>query len=431
MAEPKRKGKHAHKKQENGQVNEADSHVTREEVNFPRGGGSSLTPLEYRDTVKEAERELFSTQGAGTEPAKKKRKKDKQDKGEKKHKKSKVEEDDSGDPKHKSVKVEPLSFKRLTVGTTILGCISSIHDLDMAVSLPNHLTGYVAITEISDKISKLVEKAAAADEDEDMEDEDQDMDSETALPDLKALFHVGQWVRCIILELDDGKKGGGAMDKEQKSKKRIELSLKPNLVNNGVAAKDLIPGMTLSATVVSVEDHGYLLSTGIDKLSGFLNHKDAKSYIDEFNHGKPLMEGALLDISIKSVAENERTFSCVANPQLVRKAMTETPVSNINSLIPGNLVQGIVTATSAKGLSVQFMGFFDAVIDRDHCGLDVMLGIQSPEDAYAIGSKVKARIIYCALNTSPKRIGLALSSHIVDMIAPGGKKWQKKNITAA
>ena len=58
-----------------------------------------------------------------------------------------------------------------------MGCISRINELDLFVSLPHQLVGVVAITEISDAITAVVEKVANEDEDEDMEE-----GSETSLP---------------------------------------------------------------------------------------------------------------------------------------------------------------------------------------------------------------------------------------------------------
>lgn len=95
-----------------------------------------------------------------------------------------------------------------------MGCISRINELDLFVSLPHQLVGVVAITEISDAITAVVEKVANEDEDEDMEE-----GSETSLPNLAELFYVGQWVRCRVSALQSG---------DDKQKKVIELSLKPS-----------------------------------------------------------------------------------------------------------------------------------------------------------------------------------------------------------
>src|SRR4051794_1905227 len=102
----------------------------------------------------------------------------------------------------------------------------------MVVSLPSHITGFVSITEISEPLAAVVERAAMTDEDQEEE-----------LPNLRDFFYVGQWVRCVIMTLDDGSKKAGSSsvraDGNGKHSRRIELSLKPGLVNIGVASKDL------------------------------------------------------------------------------------------------------------------------------------------------------------------------------------------------
>lgn len=86
----------------------------------------------------------------------------------------------------------------------------------------------MAITEVSDALTKKVE-AAAADED----DEDEDMDTQNDLPELKDIFYIGQWVQCAVITVQEA--GAG--------KKRIELSLKPTTVNGAIAKVDVDTGM--------------------------------------------------------------------------------------------------------------------------------------------------------------------------------------------
>jgi rRNA biogenesis protein RRP5 len=119
-----------------------------------------------------------------------------------------------------------------------MGCISRINELDLFVSLPHQLVGVVPITEISDALTAIVEKVANEDEDEDMEE-----GSETALPNLNELFHIGQWVRCKVTGLQSG---------ENNSKKVVELSLKPSLVNEDIIKVDVTPGVVSKEQNISV-----------------------------------------------------------------------------------------------------------------------------------------------------------------------------------
>ena len=48
-----------------------------------------------------------------------------------------------------------------------------------------------------------------------------------------------------------------------KGKRAIELSLHVTKVNEGVVAGALTAGLQLAACVRSIEDHGFLMSTGV------------------------------------------------------------------------------------------------------------------------------------------------------------------------
>lgn len=97
----------------------------------------------------------------------------------------------------------------------------------MFVSLPHQLVGVIPITEISDALTETIQKIAN-DEDEDMDEE------ESKMPSLNNMFYVGQWLRCKITNLP-------AL--EEKAKRPIELSLKPQVVNEDLLKVDTTPGV--------------------------------------------------------------------------------------------------------------------------------------------------------------------------------------------
>lgn len=63
------------------------------------------------------------------------------------------------------------------------------------------------------------------------------------LPKLTALVKVHQVLRCSVLTKDG-------------DEKKIPLTARTSIINRGLALKHLYEGMTLSACVVSKEDHG-------------------------------------------------------------------------------------------------------------------------------------------------------------------------------
>ncbi|KAJ1803073.1 rRNA biogenesis protein rrp5, partial [Coemansia sp. RSA 2598] len=155
-------------------------------TDFPRGGSSELTPLEFREISRQAEREVLFTDGViGTGGSKNKRRHTDDEAAAaagsasqlKSKKKSKMpaageSADDAADLDdiERVSAVETLSYKRLTKGALVLGCISAIQDVQLRVSLPNGLTGVVPITSISPELTALVEKAAEEQDDSENED---------------------------------------------------------------------------------------------------------------------------------------------------------------------------------------------------------------------------------------------------------------------
>lgn len=131
-----------------------------------------------------------------------------------------------------------------------MGQIVGILPLTLLVSLPNQLLGHIPITNISPQFTQRLEQM---DQDEDMEpsdsedEEDEESSPKGGLPDLGQMFSVGQYVRAAVTAVFQG----GASDpsglyrsRDELTKlcKRVELSLAPNLVNEGVKVEDLKSG---------------------------------------------------------------------------------------------------------------------------------------------------------------------------------------------
>lgn len=55
----------------------------------------------------------------------------------------------------------------------------------------------------------------------------------------------------------------------------MELSLRPSVVNKGLSLSQLTKGSGVFGSVVSIEDHGYVVSLGLDGVTAFLPKKDA------------------------------------------------------------------------------------------------------------------------------------------------------------
>jgi rRNA biogenesis protein RRP5 len=173
------------------------------------------------------------------------------------------------------------------------------------------------------------------------------------MPDLRKMFTVGQLVRCVIVELTD------ASD-ETHGKKRIELSVKPQLVNANIDVALLVPGLTLQGAVQSSEDHGYIIDLGIPAMTGFLLKKHVAS---------ELKAGQLIDcvvLKAPSKAQSARTVSLTIDPSAAQKPLVTNKNLALASLQPGMLVNVSVQNVYANGLWVKFLDYFEGSIDWLH-----------------------------------------------------------------
>jgi rRNA biogenesis protein RRP5 len=238
-------------------------------VDFPRGGGNELTPLEIRQVNDKAKRDFLFAE---------------------------VDSDTEKETKHKKIKLthDSLNFKRLAVGMTLFGVIKKLNQLDIEISLPNQLTGYINITEISDRMTELVETS---------------MDGEGELPELDLIYHIGQPLIFTLILIDN---------------KRLELSLNPLKMQT-----KLILNTIQNCTILEKEDYGYTVSLGAS--SGFYKTK------------KSLSIGCTLSLSVEKV---EPLILCDSYEKPISKDI------DINDLTAGQLLNCKLIENSKNGLAI-------------------------------------------------------------------------------
>lgn len=82
-------------------------------------------------------------------------------------------------------------------------------------------------------------------------------------------------------------------------------------------------------------------------------------------------------------------------------------VSNALSLLPGELVQALVTAIEPSGVTTQVLGSFTGTIDLYHFP-------DSKRDV-KVGGKIKARILYEVAGSTPPQFALSLCEHVLNL----------------
>lgn len=291
----------------------------------------------------------------------------------------------------------------------VLGTISEINLLDIAVALPNNLIGHVPITAISDSLTERLQ-ANAAKEDEEGDSSDEDEDD----IDLNSLFQLGQYVRAYVVStIDESAPVSG------KPKRHIELSLLPTHTNSGMSQQDVVANCTLMASVESVEDHGFVMDINIanSKLRGFLSRKQVDKSIPE----ESLQPSAvLLCIAIGNSSNGKIIQLSTLADKLGSVQNFTSEATTIYTFLPGTAVDVLVSGISNHGITGKVMGDLDVTADLVHSGAGPD-GVEL-EEKYKIGSRVKARVI-CTFPTAKKpKLGISVLPHVATLKSKTAKK---------
>ncbi|CAK7273512.1 rRNA bioproteinsis protein rrp5 [Sporothrix epigloea] len=370
------------------------SRLKEDEPLFPRGGGSVLTPLEYKQIQVQAKSDALFDQHTGAAV-------DQADASPKKKQKTKRKLVDKANaaPANNDVKIESLNFKRLVKGSLVLGQVAAISPLEISVALPNNLVGHLPLTSISETLTKRIAAEVEAAEQSDVEDDDNEDSDEV---DPQTLFALGDYIRVSVISTEEDIPGS-------KSRRLIELSARPEHANAGLTEQDVVRNATVMASVLSVEDRGYVMDLGIagSDLRGFLAKKEVDSSISE----ERLQPGAVLLCLVASKPANSKVAQLTTQKQQLGslKSVAADAVT-INTFLPGTAVDVLLSDVSSRGLAGKVLGHLDATADVIHSGA----GSNDSEldDKYKVASRVRARVI-CTFNTSDEpKIGVSFLPHI-------------------
>ncbi|PRD32786.1 UNVERIFIED_CONTAM: RRP5-like protein [Trichonephila clavipes] len=146
------------------------------------------------------------------------------------------------------VTADVLDFQSLREGMLLLGCVTEIRPTFLLMSLPGCIVGKVSLTNISAKYTEVIRNSIA---------DESENDSEVSLD---SIIEVGATLPCKVLSILF----------KAKMKSSVELSINPQDVNRELKLSSLYLKMVLHVAVQSVEDHGYVMDTGIRGAQGFL-----------------------------------------------------------------------------------------------------------------------------------------------------------------
>ncbi|CDK24481.1 unnamed protein product [Kuraishia capsulata CBS 1993] len=386
---------------------ESKTSIDSTEISFPRGGGSVLTALEVKEISNEATRDVLFESKKQHQASAGVVKKRKGTKGTA-VKVATVE-------KEKDVTVDHLDFKTLVPGSQVLGQIVQINKMDLVISIADNLVGFVPITSISQEITEqleaLQESVESSDEDsEEEEDNEEEEPDKKNFPNLSEIFQLGQWLRATVITNETKTK--------KKSKKRLELSIEPSIVNSNVAEDDITQGAIIQVSVKSVEDHGVILNTG-KGTNGFISKKELDAGLVNIQDLHP---GSVILVSIASI--NSRTITCKIPHGQLKKQGSVSTIDSITSIIPGMLVDALITGLKKDGIVAKVFGLADSSIGMTHLGV---YDFSKLKEKHQIGSKIKARVIASFVLRGEAKLILSTLPHVLFL---NKESWDKETKSA-
>lgn len=389
--------------------------LVQDEIDFPRGGGSSYTPFEHKKLREEAIREADSQIFKESTSSLKKNKKRSRDG------KSKSGDLDEEDLQNKdSLRIQHLSYKKLLPGTRILGQVIAILPFSIVLSLPHQMVGHVPVDKVSHIVNKAMDELGDDGSENDADEEENSTSDEeekiSRIATLEDMFTIGQYVLAVVTAVHPQgvvftPASGASVDlgKPQneldRASRRLELSLLPQQFNAGLSGKDLIKGQVLPAVITSVEDYGYTLDFAIANISGFLpfQHADQDDNSQEVPHNMKI--GTWLATTVLKMEDNGRVCNVGIGSKVPKAELSTLP--SASAVHPGCLVKAMITESAPEGLNVQVLGLFSGTIHPLH---------MSPGAAStAIGKKIKARILWDIPGTEPTQFALSTLPHILSL----------------
>jgi rRNA biogenesis protein RRP5 len=324
----------------------------------------------------------------------------------------------------KVYRADELSFKRLRPGTVVLARIRRVAGDHVTLALPHGLTAQCKASDVNEIISELVHAAPTA-------------DAQAKVTEPNALGHAltsvlrpGQLVRAVVTRV-----GAESLTSQHSSAlqlaaslgagvdlkagdRRVTVSLRPELTNQGLGVSQLRAGSLVSGYVSSIEDHGFIVSLGIAGLNAFLPFESsdgsagqAGTALSREHPGTPLWA----TVAELNRAANSVTLACTVAQ--VSRARAKEATHTLYTVKPGMRVVCTVDSVLSNGLAVTFLAFFKATLHLHHLPLPATSMWQQ---AYKPGQELAARVLY--VDVVDKTIALSAAPHVVTLGGAAGEE---------
>ncbi|XP_071562624.1 rRNA biogenesis protein RRP5 [Temnothorax nylanderi] len=242
-------------------------------------------------------------------------------------------------------------------GLILLGRVSEVSEYHLIVSLPGGFVGQVQATDLGQSYTNLLQDIidAKAVQSSDFK----------PLPDL---FKPGDYVTCCIKSINN------------ESKWSCSLSMEPQLINQNVHTSYLAKDTKVVCTVKSIEDHGYIVDTGIANVRAFVATEDIEK-------GKQYFPGSQLLCAVKEI-------KTVDNTSVIKLSTKRKKIDRVNAhdvvsldvLVPGTKLPLYVAKVLSNGLQVTF--------GKDNVGFINQIYLNNPLSTYADNTEVTGTLLY-------------------------------------
>lgn len=154
----------------------------------------------------------------------------------------------------KAALIESLSFNKLGKGTRLLGLVRDVAPDYVVVSLPNMLTGFVRrVKETDTPLTDVYNKNT-----------------------MMAFTIVKTTAETVASTAEQRRKSATAAAAKPQTRRRIELTASPQIINADLRLPDLNEGNVVRGRIVSCEDHGCIVDlavAGLGRKMAFLRYE--------------------------------------------------------------------------------------------------------------------------------------------------------------
>lgn len=240
------------------------------------------------------------------------------------------------------------------------------------------------------------------------EDDEIDKEVETKDIDLKSFFSLGQYLRAYVTSTQDGGASAG------KGRRHIELSINPKQANMGLKKVDVVVNSMVQASVLSVEDHGLVMTLGLEDttIRGFMSSREVGQNVDAMK----IEDGAVFLCLVTGISSNGNTIKLSSDNQKagnIKKTHFLIDAPTVDSFLPGTAVEFLISEVTASGIAGKVMGMLNVTADLIHSG--AAASGKNLEKKYNTGSKIKGRIICTFPTIEEKKVGVSILDHIVSL----------------